>query len=362
MKPTTIIEIQEAVHSGGRLVPRGGGSKPALIFQDGFNLLETGGISGLLEYEPQEFTFSALAGTPVAEIEQALAVHGQFLPFDPPLVQAGATLGGCVAAGLSGPGRYRYGGLRDFLLGVRFVDAQGQLVSSGGKVVKNAAGFDLPKLMIGSLGQYGILVELSFKVFPRPPACVTLQAEYPSLDKALEMLIHLTQQPLELFALDLAPRAEGAYLLVRLGGSPDSVPERAKNLRRFLGSEGVRIHELDDEAHIWQQELEFAWAPTDHSLVKVPLTPRRLPALNDRLATAGALRHYSVGANLAWIAWPGEVSKLDEILRSLDLSGLLLRGPSHAPQLGVSPGEAFARRVKQALDPHGVFPGAFDAA
>jgi glycolate oxidase FAD binding subunit len=362
MKPMTIAEIQEVVRSGARLSPRGGGSKPALLSQDGFTPLETGGVSGLLEYEPQEFTFTALAGTPLAEIEQALATHGQFLPFDPPLAQAGATLGGCVAAGLSGPGRYRYGGLRDFLLGVRFVDAQGQLVSSGGKVVKNAAGFDLPKLMIGSLGQYGILVELTFKVFPRPETCVTLEAACPSLEKALETLIRLTQQPLELFALDLVPQLYGACLRVRLGGSSASVPERTVNLRRLLEGDVLSLYEGAEELQVWQQELDFTWAPADDCLVKVPLTPRRLLALDEKLAASGTLRHYSVGANLAWIAWHGEVSALDSILNALDLPGLLLRGPIHKPYLGARLGEAFARRVKQALDPRGIFPGAFDAA
>ena len=107
-----------------------------------------------------------------------LAEHGQYLPFDPPLAAAGATLGGTVAAGLSGPGRYRYGGVRDFVLGVRFVDGMGNLVRGGGKVVKNAAGFDFPKLMVGSLGRLGVLAELSFKVFPQPPAFATLAVSY----------------------------------------------------------------------------------------------------------------------------------------------------------------------------------------
>jgi len=362
VKPATIAEIQEIVRSNSRLAPRGGGSKPALIFQDGFSLVETSGVSGLLEYDPQEFTFTALAGTPLAEIEQALAAHGQFLPFDPPLVQAGATLGGCVASGLSGPGRYRYGGLRDFLLGVRFVDSQGQLVSSGGKVVKNAAGFDLPKLMIGSLGQYGILVELSFKVFPRPEAYATLQVEYPTLEKALEALIRLTQQPFELFALDLIPEAEGAHLLARLGGKPESISERIKHVQRFLESDTFSQHGGQPEVDLWRAEVEFSWVPAGHSLVKVPLTPRRLLPLDQQLAASHAVRHYSVGANQAWIAWPGEISALNSLLDGLNLYGLLVRGGPHNPQLGVQPGEGFARRVKQALDPHGIFPGAFDAA
>jgi glycolate oxidase FAD binding subunit len=362
MRPASIAEIQEFVRSNSRVAPRGGGSKPALIFQDGFTLVDTGGVSGLLAYEPQEFTFTALAGTPLVEIDQALAEHGQFLPFDPPLVQAGTTLGGCVASGLSGPGRYRYGGLRDFLLGVRFVDAQGQMVSSGGKVVKNAAGFDLPKLMIGSLGQYGILVELSFKVFPRPEACTSLLVAYPTLEKGLEALINLTRQPYELFALDLLPQVDGAQLRVRLGGKPASFPERSKHLQHFLESDKVSLMEGEPELEVWQAETEFSWVPAGYSLVKVPLTPRRLLVLDEALAAAGAVRHYSVGANLAWVAWPGEIPALDSLLAHLEFSALLVRGAAHNPLLGVRSGEAFARRVKQALDPHGVFPGAFNAA
>ena len=164
---------------------RGGGSKPGLSTPgDDVTVLDMSGLRGVVEYEPNEFVFTALAGTPVAEVVAMLAEHGQYLPFDPPFAAAGATLGGAVASGLSGPGRYRYGGVRDFVIGVRFVDGLGQLVRGGGKVVKNAAGFDLPKLMVGSLGRLGALVELSFKVFPKPPAFATLRVDYPSLAAA----------------------------------------------------------------------------------------------------------------------------------------------------------------------------------
>jgi glycolate oxidase FAD binding subunit len=97
-----------------------------------------------LAYEPGEFTFTALAGTPVGEVKQLLAEQGQYLPFDPLLVERGATLGGVVAAGTAGPGRYRYGGVRDLLMGVRFVDGLGRLVGGGGQVVKESAGVDVP--------------------------------------------------------------------------------------------------------------------------------------------------------------------------------------------------------------------------
>src|SRR5436190_11409249 len=114
-------------------------------------------LSGMMEYDPAEFTFTALAGTPLAVVQKELAGNGQYLPFDPPLAAQGATLGGTVAAGLSGPGRLRYGGVRDFIVGVQWVDGSGTVIRGGGKVVKNAAGFDFPKLFTGSLGRLGIL-------------------------------------------------------------------------------------------------------------------------------------------------------------------------------------------------------------
>src|SRR6266851_2564262 len=154
IQPTNIDEVQKAVAESARVVVRGAGTKGGLCAPDGdATVLDLSTLSGVLEYEPGEFTFTALAGTPVATVNRLLAEHGQYLPFDPPLVERGATLGGTVAAGLSGSGRYRFGGVRDFIIGVRFVDGQGQLVRGGGKVVKNAAGFDLPKLMVGSLGR-----------------------------------------------------------------------------------------------------------------------------------------------------------------------------------------------------------------
>src|SRR5690606_25923261 len=101
---------------------------------DGATLLDVGGLRGIVDYDPAELTFTARPGTPLAQIAAALAEHGQYLPFDPPLVEAGATLGGTVAAGVSGPGAYRYGGVRDFVLGVRFIDGTGQLRRAGGRV------------------------------------------------------------------------------------------------------------------------------------------------------------------------------------------------------------------------------------
>src|SRR5262249_20856303 len=152
----------DAVRSAPRVLTVGAGTKPRLSAVPGITRISTARLRGILEYDPSEFTFTALAGTSLGEISAVLAARGQYLPFDPPWVAAGSTLGGAVAAGLNGPARFRYGGMKDFILGVRFVDGTGRLLRMGGKVVKNAAGFDLPKFFVGSLGRFGALAELTF--------------------------------------------------------------------------------------------------------------------------------------------------------------------------------------------------------
>ncbi|HMN27437.1 MAG TPA: FAD-binding protein, partial [Caldilineaceae bacterium] len=268
MSVGNIDRIQAFIHTASAILPRGGGSKPALSSdRDGVALLDLRGLRGILEYEPGEYTFTALAGTPLADVQAALAEHGQYLPFDPPLVAAGATLGGTIAAGLSGSGRYRYGGVRDFLIGIRFVDGQGRLVRGGGKVVKNAAGFDLPKLMVGSLGRLGVLVEASFKVFPQPQSFASLTVSYPTLAEALAGMRAVADARLDIEALDIVTGwpAPSYTLWVRLGGWEAVLPARLAQLGQLLaGGEEVSG---PAEAAFWAGVREFAWAPAGSTLV-----------------------------------------------------------------------------------------------
>lgn len=359
--PTTlsvqsVADVQEAVRSQPRVLPRGGGSKTALSTPPtNATLLDLSGLSGILEYEPDEYTITARAGTPLADVAAALAEHGQYLPFDPPLIAAGATVGGTVAAGLSGSGRYRYGGVRDFLIGVRFVDGRGELVRGGGKVVKNAAGFDLPKLMVGSLGRLGILTEASFKVFPQPRAYISLRCDHASLAAAIATLHKLSASAFDIEAVDPVPSAANAdvALWIRLGGLEAVLPERAERVQTFLSCGEILSGEA--EADHWRGAREFAWLPADAALVKVPTTTRTLPALDERLARVGAARRYAVAGNLTWIGWPHEVSELDALLTELELAGLILIGSHSSLRIGVQTGQVFAQRIQRALDPEGRF-------
>ena len=203
--PQSEKDVQNAVRHNAKLHPHGAGTKTALHFNQAIETLDMRQLTGVIEYDPQEFVLTAYAGTPVAEIEKLLAEKGQYLPFDPLLAKRGATLGGTVAANASGPGRFRYGGVRDFLIGAKFVDGNGTLLRGGGKVVKNAAGFDYPKLMVGALGRLGVLVELTFKVFPRPEQYMTLRVEKSSLADTIKTLYVLNTTPLDVEALDFAP-------------------------------------------------------------------------------------------------------------------------------------------------------------
>lgn len=361
LTPATIEELRDAVHGNERVLPCGGGTKQALYAHTentvGLNLT---GLSGITEYEPDEFTFTALAGTPLRDIEAALAKHGQYLPFDPPFADAGATLGGSVAAGLSGPGRLRFGGIRDFIIGIRFVDGTGKLVHGGGKVVKNAAGFDLPKLMVGSMGRLGAIADLTFKVFPAPRAWRTLRISCQDLSGAIETMTALARQPLDLYALDLDPPET---LILRVAGDEPSIDKHADRVGRATRRPFENLSAGDDLTY-WRNQRNFEWAPPENVSIKIALTPAKIPELERRLARIGnggppVLRRYSIAGNVAWLAVPPEWLSgrfdLDEP------GGIVFRGP--LPH-GVSPcvgsvrhgAGAFAKSIKNVLDPNEKFP------
>ena len=304
LQPQSPQDVQDIVKTHRDLQPISGGSKPALSSPaNSATPLDMSRLTGIIEYEPDEYTFTALAGTPVKEVAAELAQHGQYLPFDPLLAAQGATLGGTVAANTSGSGRFRYGGVRDFILGIRFVDGDGQLVRGGGKVVKNAAGFDLPKFMTGSLGRYGILTELTFKVFPQPRAYTTLQADYATLEAALKTTFILANKPFEMDALDMQPQPDGqTRLLLRLGGLPNALPGRIDRLQKFLVAETplleTAVVDGEADATLWASINALAWADAQ-PLVKVPIAPKQLIALDSVAGLTG--RHYSAAGNVAWL-------------------------------------------------------------
>lgn len=365
----SIEQVQEIVRESSVVFPRGAGTKPALSsphLKDELSVaaIDLTGLTGILEYQPNEYTFTALAGTPVVEIEQALAEMGQYLPFEPPFSDSGATLGGTVASGLSGAGRYRYGGVRDFLIGLHFIEGHGDLVLGGGKVVKNAAGFDLPKLMVGSMGRLGIIVDLSFKVFPAPKAYRTLKLDYSNLDSALNGMSKLAVAPLDLDAVELIPQPNSTVqMILRVGGAENVLFARLGRLEDLL-MDGT-IVDLEEEGSLWRGLSNFDWIPTNAALVKIPTSPRQLRIL-DAYFDSDTKRIYSVGGHLCWLAWDDSLARLDQILTEQALSGLILsRGKESSisndkahiqgPLLGRHNNGTFGHRIQQGLDPQGKF-------
>ncbi|MEM9777035.1 MAG: FAD-binding protein [Chloroflexota bacterium] len=353
-------EIVDIVKSHAQVMPVGGQSKPALShLPDGVTAVDMTKLSGIVEYEPDEYTITAKAGTPLKTLREAVNSNGQYLPFDPLFVADGGTIGGTIAANTGGSGRFRYGGVRDFILGIYFVDGCGNIVRGGGKVVKNASGFDLPKFMVGSMGRYGILTEVTLKVFPKPAAYKTLELTFNSLEDAVNGTFAIANQPFEMDALDFRrARRDGreTTMWIRLGGLAASLPDRIERLTSWL-KENTAVQAIEqqkeDQVH-WDGINQARWAESDQALVKIPVSPRQLQALDTCEAITQA--HYYAAGNGALITVT-DTELLNDSLNRLKLSGLVLRGESTSPILGNKSWIGLANRVKAALDPENKFLG-----
>jgi glycolate oxidase FAD binding subunit len=221
-----VEQVRSARSRKAALDIRGGGSKafygepvPA------GEVLSTGDLRGISSYEPSELVVTARAGTPLAELEAALAEKGQCLAFEPPRFGPATTVGGMVAAGLAGPARAAAGSVRDFVLGATLLNGRAEVLSFGGQVMKNVAGYDVSRLLAGSLGILGVILEVSLKVLPLPPATTTLRFDTDEAD-ALRRLATWSGQPLPLNASAWWERT----LVVRLCGAGAAVQTATKRL------------------------------------------------------------------------------------------------------------------------------------
>lgn len=208
--------------------------------------LETRIHSGVISYEPSELVITARAGTPLAEIEKLLMENNQELPFEPPHFGEHATIGGVVASGLSGPRRPYSGSVRDYLLGVRIINGQGEIVSFGGQVMKNVAGYDVSRLMAGALGTLGLLLEVSLKVLPKSQYETTLMLPGEK-QSALSLMNTLNQSPLPVSALMF----DNDNLYIRLSGAESAVKAAEQDI-----SEQAAIHTVINQDKFWNQVNE----------------------------------------------------------------------------------------------------------
>lgn len=225
--------VRDAAGRGTCLRVRGGGSKDHLGDTSRGEVLDTRACGGIVAYEPSELVIRAHAGTPLAEVEAALAERGQYLAFEPPRFAFGpeganaSTLGGVVASGLSGPGRVSRGAVRDHVLGCTLMNGRAEVMRFGGAVMKNVAGFDLSRLMAGSMGTLGLLLDVTLKVMPQPVVSATMRFEMPQAE-ALAQVNQWAAQPLP---LDASAWWDG-LLVLRLRGARAAVASAVQRLYR----------------------------------------------------------------------------------------------------------------------------------
>lgn len=230
LHPTTESDLADAIRSArAPLTPIGGGTRLRPGEGQGARL-STAALTGITLYEPAALTLVARAGTPLAEIDAALAAEGQRLAFEPPGAP-GSTIGGVVAANASGPRRVKDGAARDSLIGVRFVDGRGEVIANGGRVMKNVTGYDLVKLLAGSRGTLGVLTEVAFKTQPIPPATRILTLPHLDAAAAIPALTAALTGPWDVTAAAWTPQ-DGA--LIRIEGLAASVNLRAETLAQRL--------------------------------------------------------------------------------------------------------------------------------
>ena len=324
---------------------RGGGSKDWYGGHGAGDVLDTRACAGIVDYEPTELVITARCGTPLAEIEAALAERGQMLAFEPPHFGPDATFGGTIAAGLSGPRRASAGALRDFVLGVRLLDGKGDVLDFGGRVMKNVAGYDVARLLAGSLGTLGLLLEMSVKVLPLPVAQATLRFELGQAD-ALRKLNEWAGRPLPLSASCW----HDGVLALRLAGARAAV----EDARRLLGGEL-----LPDCAAFWAgvREQRHAFFGADMPLWRLSVPSTAGPvALGEQLIEWGGAQR--------WLRAPGDADAAGRIRAALAVCGghaTLFRGGDKGIPVFQPLAPAIARiheRLRAGFDPAGIFnPG-----
>lgn len=384
-----LSDILDAVRAGQKLRIIGGGSKPGLGHAVTGTPLSVRPLAGVISYEPAELILVAGPGLPLTELAALLSARGQALAFDPPDLgplygrpAGGGTLGGIVAAGLSGPGRVKAGAVRDHVLGMTAIAGDGRVFRSGGKVVKNVTGFDLPKLLTGAHGTLGIMTEIVVKVLPAAPVSKTLVLAGIEAADATRALADALGSAMEVGAAAWTPSylpLDGLLpdrtpcVLLRLDGVAVSVAERLSALERLLdGRAAMAVLDGDDSVALWaclRDAIPLAARP-DLDVWRLSVPPMAgmgiLSAI--RAAIPRALGWLDWGGGLIWLGVPGGMSDSGAgIVRgAIGTEGhaTLMRAPDAVkalvPVFQPLPGPlaALTARVKAQFDPAGILnPG-----
>ncbi|WP_426089218.1 glycolate oxidase subunit GlcE [Janthinobacterium sp. PSPC1-1] len=339
--------ILAASAAGKPLRLRGGGTKDWYGQQFDGEVLDTRAYAGIIDYEPTELVITARCGTPLAEIEAALAARNQMLAFEPPHFGPGATLGGVVASALSGPRRASAGALRDFVLGAVLMDGHGERLAFGGQVMKNVAGYDVSRLLAGSLGSLGLILEVSLKVLPLPLREATFRVACAEI-AALRLLNEWAGKPLPISASCW----HDGVLTVRLSGAEAAVSAALRTL-------GGKLLAADEAAAFWLavREQTHAFFAGAGSLWRLSLPPH---------ASAVILKGRQLiewGGAQRWLKLDGDADAasseyIRQAVAALGGHATLFRGGDKAVGVFHPLAPAIAtihQRLRQAFDPAGIF-------
>ena len=355
MTPQSEAELAHMVADArGSLAVRGGGTRGVAV---GGDALSTSGLSGIELYEPGALTIVVKAGTPVAEVDAALATERQRLAFEPMdhrglLGTKGMpTIGGLIAANVSGPRRIQAGAARDFALGVRFVDGCGEIIKNGGRVMKNVTGYDLVKLMSGSYGTLGVLSEVSLKVLPMPETEATLLVHGLENEQAVQAMATALGSPFDVTGA--AHNPDASVTMIRVEGFDASVAYRVEQLREALARFGAEMSVSAESSSMWQgvrDVTEFHGKIGD--VWRVSVKPSDGPKIVAASEANAAMFDWAGG--LVWLLTdPG--TDLRARLGAINGHATLIRGSGqprfHPEDTGVA---TLSAGLRQRFDPRGI--------
>ncbi len=363
MRPETEAELAECVAAlNGPVRIAGGGTRGVAGPEP---VLCASGLQGVTLYEPGALTLVAKAGTPVAEIKRVLDAEGQRLAFEP-MDHRGLlgtngepTIGGVVAANVSGPRRVQAGACRDFLLGVRYVDGRGQVIRNGGRVMKNVTGYDLARLLAGSWGTLGVLTEVSLKVLPKAQTEATLAVQVPDTNDAIKAMTAGLTSPFEVSGAAYDPQK--GQTLLRVEGFADSVEYRTARLSDILGTFGA-VDTMAESGPVWADIRDVRpFHDRQGDVWRLSVKPTEAAAIASRADADGLL--YDWGGGLIWVLVP-EGTDLRGRLGAFDGHATLIRANDETfKTLGRFQPEpvavaALTSGLREKFDPRGIFnPG-----
>jgi len=377
--PTTEAAAAEIIRSAtSPLSIQGGGSKQMFGRPTSGDILSSKGLTGITLFEPSEMVISARAGTPLAEIEAAVAAKGQMLPFEPmdfsalfaegaPATGGQPTLGGMAACNLSGPRRIQSGAARDSILGLRLINGNGELVKTGGRVMKNVTGLDLVKINCGAVGTLAFITEVTLKLLPVPQQAVTLVIKGLNDADAVAALSTALGSPFEISGAAHLPSGLGRDIsrtLMRLENFEASISYRVGELRKIFDQySDVNLLEGEASNRLWRgvRDVEFLSSPPHTIIWKISCAPSKGPKIMAALQALGGRHFYDWGGGLIWLSL--DVPHTDAVRAAVAQFGghaTLVRAPESVRATAAvfqplsAPLLALTKSVKASFDPRGI--------